>query len=188
MAVSVLKNDHTHAFWGAHPNLLCMNRWKACSDHKNINIMYKSTNSNIHTWSFLLMHIITKYDSSSSVSCKLLLMSFQRWRSWETQYSSNDTVSENIPLNLSPSLVSRDTQKEATLIQSSMQRELRLRVLLVECSRRPLIPSFVSCAPVSYGLPSSTLTVPSFCAQNQYICKQRHNTREGELRVLALGV
>jgi len=112
------------------------------------------------------MHVITKYDSSSSVSCMLLFMSFQRWRSWETQYSSNDTVLENIPFNLSPSLVSRDTQKEAALIQSSMQRELRLSVLLVECSRRPLIPSLVICDPVSYGLPSSTITVPSFCAQN----------------------
>ena len=125
-----------------------------------------------HTWSFLLMHIITKYDSSSSVSCKLLLISFQRWRSWETQNSSNETVSENIPLNLSPSLVSRDTQKEATLIHSSMQWELRLSVLLVECSRRPHIPSLVICAPVSYGLPSSALTVPSFCAQNYRQIKQ----------------
>ena len=116
--------------------------------------------------SFLLIHIITKYDSSSSVSCMLFLMNFQMWRSWETQYHSTDTVPENIPLNLSHSLVSRDTQKEATLIQSSMQWELRLSVLLVECSRRPLIPSLVSCVPVSYGLPSSTLTVPLFCAQN----------------------
>ena len=113
------------------------------------------------------MHIITKYDSSSSVSCMLLLMSFQMWRSWETQYSSNCTVLENIPLNLSPSLVSRDTQKEATLIQSSMQWELRLRFLQVECSKRPLIPSLVSCTPDSYGLPSSTLTVPAFCAQRK---------------------
>ena len=124
------------------------------------------------------------------------------WRSWETQYSSADTVLENIPPNLSPSRVSSDTQNEATLIQSSMQWELRLRVLLVWYSKRLLIPSSVSCAPVSYGLPSSTLTVPSFCAENyrqkgrvlkhgSHSCKEHasalRNTGKGKLHVLANG-
>ena len=133
------------------------------SQHKDIYIQIIAFH--ILTSSFLLIHIITKYESSSSVSCMLLLMSFQRWRSWETQYPSTDTVPENIPINLSPFRVSRDTQKEATLIQSSMQWELMLRVLMVECSRRPLVPSLVICAPISYGLPSLALTVPSFCVQ-----------------------
>ena len=161
-----LCNGTTHAFWRVQPDLWYMKKMTSMLLAQGHFVQIIAFHTPTHTWSFLLMHIITKYDSSSSVSCMLLLMSFQSWRIWETQYSSNDTVSENIPLNLSPSLVSRDTQKEATLIQSSMQRELRLSVLLVECSRRPLIPSLVICDPVSYGLPSSTLTVPSFCAQN----------------------
>ena len=107
------------------------------------------------------MHIISKYDSSSSVSCILLLMNFQIWRSWETQYSSIGTVLDSIPLNVSRSRVSRETQKEATLIHSSMQRELRLRPFPIDCCKRRLSSSCETCASAWYGLPSATLTAPS---------------------------
>ena len=124
-----------------------------------------------HTWRFLLMHIIIMYDNSSSVSCMLIFMKYQRWRSWETQYSSIDTGLDSIPLNLSWSWVSRETQKEATLIHNSIQREFRLRPLLVECCNKllNLSSSNVSFTPW-YGFPFSALTGPPSCADHKTQC------------------
>ena len=83
------------------------------------------------------------------------------WRSWETQYSSIDAVLDSIPLNVPRSRVSREIQKEATLIHSSIQREFRLRPFPIECCKRRLSSSCETCASAWYGLPSATLTAPS---------------------------
>lgn len=122
-----------------------------------------------HTRRFLLIHIIIKYDNSSSVSCMLIFMKFHMQRSWETQYSSIGTVLASIPLNVTQSPVSRETQKEATLIHSSIQREFRLRPLLVECCKKPLSlsSSNITFTPSWYGFPSSPLIGPPSCVDHK---------------------
>lgn len=108
-------------------------QWKRCWAYYQM-IWLKSLFP--HTWKYLLMHIITKYDSSSSISCILFLINIHKWCNWETQYLSTGTPLDSIPLNVSPSCVSNERQKAATLIQSSMQHELRLRYFLVVGCKR----------------------------------------------------
>ena len=152
----------THFVCECHPSLWYFNKMWNRSLHFMSQVIP-------HTWRFLLMHIITKYDSSSSVRCILFFMNFQMWRSWETQYSSIGTVVDSIPLNVSRSRVSRETQKEATLIHSSIQRELRLRPLLVEICKKllSLSSSISSFTLSSYGFPSSELTGALSCTDHK---------------------